>query len=354
RQSYKYFDDFTPEPELLKEWRPAPPDGKIIECRYDGEWDTLLWENGYAGSLRKGGWRFCKFRIKSRWTGLISPLSLEKLEARIESMRNRWKMRERRQSNPSLPVPGDGPRRISEPSPAKPVPEDPSDTKKRKAGDELHPDSPKKLVAAPSASHLEHEEGQSEEEEEELEIGFIVGHSATRIESATDELSEDAGGTSTTSLLPSIPKPAQATPAPAISQIADKSQLRKAEPNYIPPPPAALVQPPVQLLPLAQTPASNQEELESPLEDFSTERYAGHRAALVLNTVPTTQPPQRPPTPTRAPNPSTSPASLPKPPVPSSHQEATASRKPKEQAPAASPSLTSQGKRKGGFWDTVL
>jgi hypothetical protein len=62
RMTHKYFDDFTPEPELLKEWKNAPPDGRIIDCRFDKEWNTLLWENGYAGTVRKGGWRFCKFR----------------------------------------------------------------------------------------------------------------------------------------------------------------------------------------------------------------------------------------------------------------------------------------------------
>lgn len=62
RQSHKYFDDFTPEQELLKEWRVSPPDGKIIDCRFDKEWETTIYESGYAGTTRKGGWRFCRFR----------------------------------------------------------------------------------------------------------------------------------------------------------------------------------------------------------------------------------------------------------------------------------------------------
>lgn len=62
RLSHKYFDDFTPEAELYKKWHSSPPDGKIVDCRFDGEWETILWENGYAGTVRKGGWRFCRFR----------------------------------------------------------------------------------------------------------------------------------------------------------------------------------------------------------------------------------------------------------------------------------------------------
>jgi hypothetical protein len=63
RMSHKYFDDFTPEPELISSWRSNPPDGSIIDCKFDPEWETLLWEKGYAGTVRKGGWRFYKFRF---------------------------------------------------------------------------------------------------------------------------------------------------------------------------------------------------------------------------------------------------------------------------------------------------
>ena len=62
RQTHKFFDDFTPEPELLKEWRANPPDGKILDCVFDPNWETQQWENGYAMTIRKGGWKFVRFR----------------------------------------------------------------------------------------------------------------------------------------------------------------------------------------------------------------------------------------------------------------------------------------------------
>jgi hypothetical protein len=88
RLLHKYFDDFTPEPELLKDWKQSPPDGKIIDCRFDKGWETLLWENGYAGTVRTGGWRFSRFRddktmaddekkLKGCWKSFINPVPLE-------------------------------------------------------------------------------------------------------------------------------------------------------------------------------------------------------------------------------------------------------------------------------------
>jgi hypothetical protein len=118
QKTHKYFDDFSPEMELLREWKSSPPDGKIIDCIFDKEWETVLWENGYAGTVRKGGWKFVKFRndktmadderkVKLHWKGFIDPVPLEivfkinKLESNIEEMRTRWKMRERRVSSDS-------------------------------------------------------------------------------------------------------------------------------------------------------------------------------------------------------------------------------------------------------------
>jgi hypothetical protein len=62
RNTHKYFDDFTPEPELKAEWMSSPPDGKFIDCKFDKNWETHLWEHGYAARVRKGGWRFARFR----------------------------------------------------------------------------------------------------------------------------------------------------------------------------------------------------------------------------------------------------------------------------------------------------
>ncbi|KAI8923065.1 mRNA capping enzyme, catalytic domain-containing protein [Entophlyctis helioformis] len=68
RSQYKYHDDLSPEPELAQMqvdagwWRQSGPDGKIADFRYDPHWQTLIWEHGYAGNYREGGWRFVKFR----------------------------------------------------------------------------------------------------------------------------------------------------------------------------------------------------------------------------------------------------------------------------------------------------
>jgi hypothetical protein len=86
--THKYFDDFSPEPELLKQWKTNPPDGKIIDCKFDKNWTTHIWENGYAGTIRKGGWRFLRFRddrttaidekkLKGRWNSFLYPVTNE-------------------------------------------------------------------------------------------------------------------------------------------------------------------------------------------------------------------------------------------------------------------------------------
>jgi hypothetical protein len=95
RMSHKYFDDFTPEAELLQTWRTNPPDGIIIDCKFDQNWDTLLWEKGYAGTVRKGGWRFCRNRpdksiaddertLRNRWKSLLEPVTLEMVEILLD------------------------------------------------------------------------------------------------------------------------------------------------------------------------------------------------------------------------------------------------------------------------------
>ena len=46
---------------ILCRWRNQSPDGKIAEFRFDPLWKTYLWEHGYVGEMRQGGWRFVRF-----------------------------------------------------------------------------------------------------------------------------------------------------------------------------------------------------------------------------------------------------------------------------------------------------
>ncbi|KAI8801155.1 mRNA capping enzyme, catalytic domain-containing protein [Cladochytrium replicatum] len=59
----KFFDHFTASPETAEIFRSTPggADGRIAEFNYDVNWMTLLWEQGYTPTPRKGGWRFVRF-----------------------------------------------------------------------------------------------------------------------------------------------------------------------------------------------------------------------------------------------------------------------------------------------------
>ena len=60
---HKYFDDFTLSDQQYKDWKSLLNlDGKIVDCKFDKSHETRLWENGYATTIRKGGWVFVKFR----------------------------------------------------------------------------------------------------------------------------------------------------------------------------------------------------------------------------------------------------------------------------------------------------
>ena len=119
--AHKYFDDFTPTDELYNEWKGQNMDGKIIDCQYDKNHETYLWENGYATTSRMGGWKFVKFRfryfirpdktkaeddakIKKKWKSILEPITREmvvkfnKLESSLEDMRLAWKRREKKLS----------------------------------------------------------------------------------------------------------------------------------------------------------------------------------------------------------------------------------------------------------------
>ncbi|CAG8449536.1 12003_t:CDS:10 [Ambispora leptoticha] len=59
----KYYDQLTPEDELAAEWRKNPPNSRIGEFWWDPNWKTIVVnEDGYAPSVRAGGWRFLRFR----------------------------------------------------------------------------------------------------------------------------------------------------------------------------------------------------------------------------------------------------------------------------------------------------
>lgn len=55
--TYKFYDHFQPEPALASQWKSQLPDGRIAEFRYDPECNVTIIEQGYAPTVRKGGWR---------------------------------------------------------------------------------------------------------------------------------------------------------------------------------------------------------------------------------------------------------------------------------------------------------
>lgn len=60
-RSGQHFDYacFRPEKEDEERWREEPPLGKILECRYDPEWEVPVLD---SEEIKKGGWRFLRFR----------------------------------------------------------------------------------------------------------------------------------------------------------------------------------------------------------------------------------------------------------------------------------------------------
>ncbi|KAH6564519.1 hypothetical protein BASA62_007856 [Batrachochytrium salamandrivorans] len=107
RNTPKYFDDLSLQTRVAQAWKASPPDGKIIECSYDSNWKTLLWENGYAGGVRIGGWQFVRFRedkrvaddelkLKETLEAMKHGITREMLDSHVEAMRTQWKAREKK------------------------------------------------------------------------------------------------------------------------------------------------------------------------------------------------------------------------------------------------------------------
>lgn len=56
------YDWLTIEPELRDSWLASPPEGRIVECRYDPSWSTDVDLDTAHPTTRRGGWRFVRFR----------------------------------------------------------------------------------------------------------------------------------------------------------------------------------------------------------------------------------------------------------------------------------------------------
>ncbi|KAL2913458.1 hypothetical protein HK105_207070 [Polyrhizophydium stewartii] len=112
--AHKYFDEISLEPNVAQAWRSSSPDGRIIECTFDPAWKTFIWEHGYAGETRLGGWRFLRFRDDRRSADVEqrvrqmqdcckNSVSREMLESQLETIRAHWKAREKRLSQSGVP-----------------------------------------------------------------------------------------------------------------------------------------------------------------------------------------------------------------------------------------------------------
>ncbi|CAO3686305.1 unnamed protein product [Rhizopus stolonifer] len=111
--TYKFYDHFQPEPALATEWKSHLPDGRIAEFRYDSEWEVTIVEQGYAPIVRKGGWRFVRFRddkgiandedaVRRTLNSIRDGVTKEQLLAGMEKVRAAWKAREKGLPMPSL------------------------------------------------------------------------------------------------------------------------------------------------------------------------------------------------------------------------------------------------------------
>ncbi|EGF79427.1 hypothetical protein BATDEDRAFT_89511 [Batrachochytrium dendrobatidis JAM81] len=105
--SHKYADDLSLPLDVAQLWKSPSPDGRIVECTYDPVWKTYMFENGYAGDVRIGGWRFIRFRddkrvadeeskLKETMEAIKYCITREVLDSHVEAIRAQWKARERR------------------------------------------------------------------------------------------------------------------------------------------------------------------------------------------------------------------------------------------------------------------
>ena len=112
---YVKFDCLTVEPELAQKWKTAPVDGKMANFKYDPEWVTSLFEEGYAPEKRVGGWRFVGFCdklddahnesfVNRVLKSIKEPVTLKMLEDKVGSIRAEWKRREAAQLPTDAPT----------------------------------------------------------------------------------------------------------------------------------------------------------------------------------------------------------------------------------------------------------
>ncbi|CEP19019.1 hypothetical protein [Parasitella parasitica] len=109
--TYKFYDHFQPEPSLATQWKNQLPDGRIAEFRYDPQCEVTIIEQGYAPTVRKGGWRFVRFRddkstandeqvVKKILLSIHDGVTKEQLLSCMDRVRAAWKAREK-----GLPMP---------------------------------------------------------------------------------------------------------------------------------------------------------------------------------------------------------------------------------------------------------
>ncbi|GAN05502.1 MRNA capping enzyme, alpha subunit [Mucor ambiguus] len=112
--TYKFYDHFQPEPALATQWKNQLPDGRIAEFRYDPQCEVTIIEQGYAPTVRKGGWRFVRFRddkstandeqvVKKILNSIQDGVTKEQLLACMDRVRAAWKAREKGLPMPPLP-----------------------------------------------------------------------------------------------------------------------------------------------------------------------------------------------------------------------------------------------------------
>ncbi|KAJ2962054.1 hypothetical protein NQZ79_g2762 [Umbelopsis isabellina] len=105
-KNFKFYDHLQLEQETALEWKKSVPDGRIGEFRYDPQWNVTIVEPGYAPTVRKGGWRFVKFRedkelandeqvVKKILKSIQDGITKEQLLAHMEDIRAAWKAREK-------------------------------------------------------------------------------------------------------------------------------------------------------------------------------------------------------------------------------------------------------------------
>ncbi|KAI7889738.1 mRNA capping enzyme, catalytic domain-containing protein [Mucor mucedo] len=111
--TYKFYDHFQPEPALATQWKSQLPDGRIAEFRYDSDCEVTIIEQGYAPTVRKGGWRFVRFRddkstandemvVKRIRNSIQDGVTKEQLLLCMDRVRAAWKAREKGLPMPAL------------------------------------------------------------------------------------------------------------------------------------------------------------------------------------------------------------------------------------------------------------